>query len=387
MPMTTQMTTRMNTRTEALLSPRRRRALGGLAALGWTVLAAGCHPGAQHPPRSRLVRFGGTTMGSTFSVRLAAEPSMPFTPGLQQAAGDAVTQAFDDVVRRMSSFEHDSELSRFNRHTAAAPFSLSADTIGVLEAARRVSLASGGAFDVTVAPLVGAWGFGAEAEARGAPPSAEQLAQLGSRVGWRGLEIDPAGANVRKALTGLQIDLSGIAKGHAVDRAGQALDALGLTRWMVEAGGEIRTRGLNADGEPWRIAVERPDAWPPQVYRVVPMQGLAIATSGDYRQWYEVQGRRVHHEIDPATRAPAGHGGASTLASVSVLHEECRAADAWATALFVLGAERGMALARRLDLAALFIVRDAARSVSALAELVSPAWMRHLAAGRDHGRL
>jgi thiamine biosynthesis lipoprotein len=134
---------------------------------------------------------------------------------------------------------------------------------------------------------------------------------------------------------------------------------------MVEAGGEIRTRGLNGDGRPWQIAIERPDAWPQAVHRVLPMSGLSIATSGDYRNFYQQGGRRIHHEIDPAARAPTAH----RLASVSVLHEECMAADAWATALFVAGPERGFALAREQRLAALFIVREPG---GALRDLASP---------------
>ena len=130
--------------------------------------------------------------------------------------------------------------------------------------------------------------------------------------------------------------------------------------------------GRNADDRPWQIAVERPDAWPQRVHRIVPLSGLSIATSGDYRNCYEQDGRRVHHEIDPATRAPTAHA----LASVSVLHADCIRADAWATALFVCGPERGLALAREQGLAALFIVRDGAR----LRDIASPAFDAALAA-------
>jgi thiamine biosynthesis lipoprotein len=165
----------------------------------------------------------------------------------------------------------------------------------------------------------------------------------------------------------VQADLSGIAKGYAVDRAAQALQALGVERYMVEAGGEIRTRGLNGEGRPWQIAIERPDVWPQQAHRIVALQGLAMATSGDYRNFYERDGRRISHEIDPATREPVAH----RLASVTVVHEECMFADAMATALIVLGPERGLTLARERDVAALFIVRD---SDGALRDLASPAF-------------
>ena len=341
---------------DALLSPRRRRLL---AAIGATALGAAC----SRPPEGAApaLRFGGQSMGSTWSVRVAGGP---FDAALAAAARRAVADALDDVVARMSTFDPQSEVGRFNRHAAGTVFAMSSDTLAVLEHARQVASLSGGAFDPTVAPLVRAWGFGADATARGGAPTP---GELDAAVGWQHLVLDAADGSVRKALPALQLDLSGIAKGHAVDRAAQALEALGLARYMVEAGGEIRTQGLNAEGRPWQIAVERPDAWPPRVHRVVPLRGLAIATSGDYRNFYEQAGRRIHHEIDPATRAPAAH----RLASVSVVHDACRHADAMATALFVMGPERGLALAREQRLAALFIVREAG---GGLRDLASPAF-------------
>ncbi|MCU0256683.1 MAG: FAD:protein FMN transferase [Vicinamibacterales bacterium] len=339
---------------DALLSPRRRRLLAafGAAALG---AACGARPSASPPG----LHFAGPTMGSTFSVRIAGGP---FAAGLAEAARAAVAAAFDGVVARMSTYDPASELVRFNRHASTSPFPLSPDTLAVLGLGQAVAALTGGAFDVTVAPLVGAWGFGAGAAARGARPSGPSLA---APVGWRGLAVDPGAGTARKAVPALQADLSGSAKGHAVDEAARALQALGLEHFLVEAGGEVRTRGRNAEGRPWQVAVERPDAWPQQVHRIVPLQDLAMATSGDYRNFYELDGRRYSHEIDPATRAPVAHG----LASVTVVHEDCMTADALATALFVLGPERGLALARVEGLAALFIVRDGA----ALRDVATPA--------------
>lgn len=341
---------------DAVLSPRRRRLLGALgsfgslAALGGAPLVAGCGDrGGPAPPGS--LHLHGETMGSTFNVRIAGAPS---ADGFARVARDAVTAAFDEVVRRMSTFDATSELRRFGAHAATTPFGLSAQTLAVLRRAQQVSQASGGAFDVTVAPLVGAWGFGAGAASRGAVPTPAMLATLAPRVGWQRLVVDEAAGTARKAHPDLLLDLSGIAKGHAVDRAAAALQALGVTRFMVEAGGEVRTQGLNAQRRPWQIAIEKPDAWPPRVQCVVPLEGLAMATSGDYRNFYEVDGRRLSHGIDPAKRAPVAHA----LASVSVVHDECISADAWATALFVLGPERGLALAQQQALAAHFVVRE-----------------------------
>ena len=341
---------------DALLSPRRRHVI---AALGAAALGAAC--GARPGTRADALHFGGQTMGSTYSVRIAGGP---FDGAFEAAAQGAVSAAFDDVVRRMSTYDAGSELGRFNRHASTAPFALSVDTLAVLARGQEVAAQSGGAFDVTVAPLVAAWGFGAGASTRGEAPTAAALA---APLGWRQLALDPLTGTARKALPGLQADLSGIAKGYAVDRAAQALQALGVERYMVEAGGEIRTRGLNREGRPWQIAIERPDAWPQQAHRIVALQGLAMATSGDYRNFYERDGRRISHEIDPATREPVAH----RLASVTVVHEECMFADAMATALIVLGPERGPALARERDVAALFIVRD---GDGALRDLASPAF-------------
>ncbi len=333
---------------DALLSPRRRHLI---AALGAAALGAAC--GQRSKPdtatqKAEVLRLAGLTMGSSFSVRIAGGP---FATGFERVAYEAVTAAFAGVVERMSSYEPGSEVARLNRHAAPTPFVLSGQTLAVLERAEQVARASEGAFDVTVAPLVGAWGFGAAAAPRTAVPDARALA---APIGWQALTLDLPARQVRKVSPALQIDLSGIAKGHAVDRAAEALAALGLQHFMVEAGGEIRTRGRNGEGRPWQIAVEKPDAWPQRVQRVLPLSGQSIATSGDYRSYWKLAGRRIHHEIDPRTRAPAAH----RLASVSVLHDECMAADAWATALFVLGPEHGREVADAERLAALFIVRE-----------------------------
>lgn len=344
---------------DALLTLRRRRLLA-VAAGG--ALAALCGRAAD----ARTLHLAGHSMGSTWNARIAG---VPVDAALTRRTHDAVAGALDSVVARMSTFDAGSELSRLNRHRATTPIALSAELLGVLAAAQAVAAASGGAFDATVAPLVAAWGFGAGARARGNAPNPAELA---AAVDWRALQLDAARGLVRKSLPALQLDLSGIAKGHAVDRAALALEALGLERYMVEAGGEIRTRGRNAEGRPWQIAIERPDAWPQRVHRIVPLAGLSIATSGDYRNFYRQDGRRIHHEIDPVTRAPTAHA----LASVSVLHADCMRADAWATALFVLGPERGLARAREQRLAALFIVRDGAR----LRDIASPAFDAALAA-------
>lgn len=328
---------------DVLLSPRRRRVLQGLGAL----LVAGC--GERAAPVAPALTFGGPTMGSSYTVKIAGNA---LSPAAQEAARAAVADALAAVVARMSSFRDDSDVARINRQRDGAPVAVAADTLAVLALAQEVSAASGGAFDVTVAPAVDAWGFGLS-HARRVVPEAESR-ELRDRIDWQRLALDAATSSVRKARPEVEVDLSGIAKGFAVDRAARALTALGCTDFMVEAGGEVRTRGRNASGEPWQIAIERPDAVPQRAQRIVPLSGLAMATSGDYRNYFERDGVRYCHEMNPATGRPVRNA----LASVSVVADECGAADAWATALMVLGPVRGYDLAQARGLAAHFIVRD-----------------------------
>ena len=331
-------------RIDGLLSPRRRQVLQGMGA---ALLVAGC--GERVAPGTPVFTFGGATMGSTYTVKIAGPvPSA----AAQDAARAAVAGVLDRVVARMSSFRDDSDVARINRQRDGAATVVAADTLAVLALAQDVSAASGGAFDVTVAPVVDAWGFGPAHERRVVPDGESRV--LRERIGWRQLALDAGTSSVRKAVPALAVDLSGIAKGWAVERAADALAALGFADFMVEAGGEVRTRGRNAHGEPWQIAIERPDAVPQRAQRVVALEGLAMATSGDYRNYFERDGVRYCHEMDPVTARPVRHA----LASVSVAAPHCGDADAWATALMVLGPEHGYALAQQRGLAAHFIVRE-----------------------------
>jgi thiamine biosynthesis lipoprotein len=251
----------------------------------------------------------------------------------------------------MSLFRPESELCALNAAPAGAPVPLSEELFAVLAAAQEVSRWSDGAFDATVQPVVEAWGFGVRKH-RNAPPAAEVKAHR-SAVDWRSLKLDPAHRTVLKSRNRLRIDLNGIACGYAVDRAAQALDALGVAHYMIEVSGEVRTRGQNSAGQAWQIGIEEPDALPQRARHIVPVSGGAMATSGDYRIYYEQDGRRYCHEIDPMTAAPIAHA----LCSVAVVADNAMRADALSTALIVLGAERGLALAEAGGIAAQFIER------------------------------
>ena len=329
--------------------PGRRAALG--AGLGALALLAGCSERGRFfaLPGGGAEAFHGLAMGSSWTLKIA---SRGLADTLLETAQAAVARALADVERRMSHYDAESELSRLNRHPVGEPFALSAPTRQVFAVARSVQVASAGAFDVALGRVVDEWGFGPAGKPRAIPAPAE-LQSLRQLQAGHPLQIDSAAGTLTRQAP-VQANLSGIAKGYGVDRAAAALDALGIDDYMVEVGGEIRTRGRNAGGQPWQLAIEQPDAMPQRAFFIVPLSGLSLATSGDYRNFFLHDGQRYSHEIDPDTAAPVQHG----LASVSVVAPDCTHADAWSTALFVLGPERGPALAQQLGLAACFLLRD-----------------------------
>jgi thiamine biosynthesis lipoprotein len=329
---------------DTLLSPRRRTVL---KALGAATLLAGCGETPGLATRRTLSAFQGPAMGTVWNAKLSG----PLAESLATRASSAVAAALEGVVARMSTYLEASELARFNAAPAGKAVAVSRETLDVFAVAREVSEATGGAFDVTVAPVVDAWGFGPSRARR--IPSTQELSALASRIDWRAVSVDRQAGTLAKSRDGIRADLSGVAKGYGVDLAARALDSLGATDYLVEAGGEVRVRGLNAEGKPWRIGIERPDAAGQQAYLVVPLDGLSMATSGDYRIFFEQGGRRYSHEIDPATREPVR----GSLASVTVVAKDCAWADAMATALFVMGAERAYAFAEKSGMAAFFIER------------------------------
>ena len=296
-------------------------------------------------------KLSGPTMGTTWNVTVVAPLDAEERAELQQI----IAGALEAVNASMSTYKADSALSTFNRHQGTGPVDIPPDLLTVVSEAQRISEWSGGAFDATVGPLVRAWGFGPDTP--GEPPDEATLGELRERVGYAKLTIDPARSTLAKRQPDVDVDLSAIAKGFGTDQVARALEAAGHDRYMVEVGGEVRARGTNIEGTPWRIGVEKPSSdLGRAVYEVVPLQDLAMATSGDYRNYRETaDGKRFSHTIDPRTGRPIEH----RLASVTVLHPSCMTADAMATALNVLGPEAGYALAEREKVAAFFLVRKA----------------------------
>ncbi|MBP1204188.1 thiamine biosynthesis lipoprotein [Duganella sp. 1411] len=308
------------------------------------------------PAGGAIRDFAGRSMGTSWSVRLVAAPAEALDHlqyGLQQQ--------LDAIVAEMSHWEADSDLGRFNRAEAGSWQALPPAFFDVLSFAMEVARDSGGAYDPCAGALVNLWGFGPYGrfdQPAFTPPSRDEIAVARTQLAAAGVRIEREG---RKALQpgGAQLDLSAVAKGYGVDRLAYYLKTQGVGHYLVEVGGELRGAGVKPDGQPWWVALEEVPGT--DAHESVPaplvlaLHGLAVATSGDYRRYFELDGRRYSHTIDPRSGMPI----ANNLASVTVVHGQCMAADAWSTALTVLGAEQGLALAERQGLAARFVARGA----------------------------
>jgi thiamine biosynthesis lipoprotein len=296
--------------------------------------------------------FGGPTMGTTYRVLI----DETLSEDRVTAVRESVTASLDEVNRLMSTWDPESEISRFNRYRGPGPFRISPPTLDVLSIAIDVAERSGGAFDPTVAPLVEAWGFGPTGAASDRAPISEVEGRAPGRPdvpGFSRIAIDAEAMTLVKLDPDIELDLSGVAKGYAVDRIAEALAGLGLSRFMVEIGGELRATGTKRNGRSWRAGIEAPVVGRREVFHAFDLVDSGLATSGDYRNFREVEEGRIGHIIDPRSGRPVDWQGAS----VTVLHEEAAVADAWATALSVLGPVEGHALAEREGLAALFLVQ------------------------------
>jgi thiamine biosynthesis lipoprotein len=304
----------------------------------------------QSPRTSSLDewKIDGPTMGTTYTVKVVTDGDQPAE--VRERLEVAIRVAVDAVDDTMSTYRPESEIEIFNRH-GSEPFEASPDMITVISEAQRVSRLSGGAFDITVGPLVDIWGFGPAGPTD--PPAESKIEELVASTGYQHLQVDVERKLLQKARPDCRIDLSAIAKGFAVDRVAAILDREGYSNYMIEIGGEVRARGRNLAGEHWRIGIEQPDADGRTVRVAIPLADLSLATSGDYRNFIFRDGVRISHTIDPRTGRPISH----MLASVSVINASCMTADALATALDVLGPDEGLALAESHDIPALFLVR------------------------------
>ena len=287
-------------------------------------------------------------MGTSWHVTVIGSAGSPGEADLQRG----IEAVLDEVNSSMSTYRADSEISRFNALPVDEWFDVSPDFYTVLSTAMAIGWQSHGAYDVTVAPLVDLWGFGPQGPVA-APPSDDTVTDVLERVGQDHLRLDGEGQRLLKR-SPVTLDFSSIAKGFGVDRVAQWLSAQGVARYLVEVGGEMRLAGLSARGDPWRIAIERPDSGDRGVEQAIRLTDTGVATSGDYRNFFEIDGQRFSHSIDPRRGYPVAHD----LVSVTVVHPSAMIADGWATALVVLGYEDAMAVAQEQGLAVYFIRRQ-----------------------------
>lgn len=270
-----------------------------------------------------------------------------------QVIQEEIEKQLIEINQIMSTYDPDSELSRLNRADTTDWISVSTPLYSVLSTAFEIGRQSMGAFDISMGPLVNLWGFGPEIQPERIPDQVD-IATVLERTGHDKLMLQETSSTVRKTRSDIYIDLSGIAKGYAVDQIATMLERHSIEHYMIEIGGEIRARGMNTQENPWQIGIDKPQSYGRSIQKVVSLKNTALATSGNYRNYFMIENQRYMHVIDPSTGWPAENN----LASVTVLADTCILADAWATALLILGFEQGMLVAEQLGLPALFIVNQ-----------------------------
>jgi FAD:protein FMN transferase len=325
----------------------------GIAGAAVAMPMIGRGRGVENP-----VVLRGTTMGTTYRVTI---PQLPAGVGADKVDLD-LRNLLERIDATMSTYRADSDLSRFNRAAPGEWIPVSADTSTVAAAAIAMAEYTGGTFDPTVGPLVDLWGFGPSGPSQRIPDTAAVTASL-AQTGWSAFEGRQGPPALCKRRDGLRVDFSGIAEGFAVDRMAERLDRYGVPDFLIELGGEVRCQGRNLARRPWTIAIEMPGLAAGRSQRRIGVSDTAIATSGDYRNFFIVDGRRYSHVIDPRNGQPVDHD----LASVTVVGGSAMQCDALATALLVMGPDAGFAFAEHRQIAALFTTR---REVG-LAELMT----------------
>ncbi len=310
-------------------------------------LCTGC---AKTPATDALMTVTGRTMGTSFTVKIVTSESITQQLAPKYIEAD-INELLLQVNLQMSTYMKQSELSKFNRYQETDWFSVSADLAKVLRQSIKTSELSHGAFDMTVGPLVNLWGFGPENRPTKIPPDRD-IETRKALIGYENITVRLNPPAVKKSKPAIYCDLSAIAKGFGVDKVADYLEKNRIENYMVEIGGEVRTRGHNSTGTAWRIGVESPDN-PSGIEKVLLISDRAIATSGDYFNYFEENGVRYSHTIDPRTGRPITH----KLASVTVVHTSCMVADAFATAIDVLGPEKGFDFAVQQNLPVFMLIR------------------------------
>ena len=303
----------------------------------------------------KKVQLKGAVFGTTWNVTYHGEPDALTDNDVEQA----ITGAFSVVDDSMNNYRESSTLSQLNSLPAGEVFEVDWDFALVFNTAIDIHQATAGAYDPSASPLINLWGFGPEGVTES--PKDEQLAIAKSHSGLNQFAWDLSDRSFLKRNTRATLDFSSIAKGYAVDLAGDALDEIGVANFMLEVGGEIQTRGVSPRGDHWRLAIENPiRAGVGKPYAAVAVSNVGIATSGNYRNFFEVDGKRFSHLIDPRTGYPIEHD----LVSATVIHPSTMVADAWATALMVVGTTEALRLANLYDLSVYLISRNGEQLIS-----------------------
>jgi FAD:protein FMN transferase len=308
-----------------------------------------CDQLAEQAPQKYPYNAVGMTMGTSYNIKASKLPGSLKPEEINRQ----VKLLLEKVNGQMSTYQQDSELSLFNKNTSTDWLPVSPEFYEVIKESLKISQLSNGVFDVTVGPLVNLWGFGPDEMTFKAPDETLVKERL-NQIGYNRLKLKEEGLFAKKEIPGLYLDLSAIAKGYGVDQVGLLLERLGITDYMVEIGGEIRVKGKNNKGEPWQIAVEKPTAEKRAIEKILAITDTGMATSGDYRNYFEVDGVRFSHTIDPRTGHPIAHN----LASITVLSETSMEADALATSIMVLGPDDGFKFVEQNHIAAFFIIKS-----------------------------
>jgi thiamine biosynthesis lipoprotein len=304
------------------------------------VVFSGCSPSNDLARQEYLLQ--GNTMGTTYNIKLVGQNIDVVK--IQQG----IDKQLQQLNQEMSTYITDSELSTFNQSRSLTPVNVSTGLARVIKEAIRLGKLSNGALDVTIGPLVNLWGFGPEYRPKTIPNN-ELIAATKARVGLDKFAFK--NGMLSKSIPELYVDLSTIAKGYGVDLVAEFVEANGINNYLIEIGGEMRLKGFKHTGELWHVAIEKPLSTERAVYQIIVPKDNAVATSGDYRIYFEADGQRFSHIIDPKTGKPINH----KLVSVTVIHPSSMTADGLSTAMMVMGEEKALAFAEANDLAVYII--------------------------------
>ncbi|CAH9017625.1 FAD:protein FMN transferase [Candidatus Nitrosacidococcus sp. I8] len=308
-------------------------------------LLTSCTQDSQH----HLIQFGGSTMGTGYTIKVVDLPSNLNPENLV----NEITQQLTAVNHLLSTYQADSELSQFNQNSSTDWIPVSSPLVTVIKKAQEISKLTQGAFDITVGALVNLWGFGPDIHSP-AIPTFDQIQAAKQKVNFELLDIRNSPPALKKAQADMYLDLSGIGKGYGVDQIAELLESKNIHNYLVDIGGEERIKGHNGKGKPWKIAIQYPRSGIPKAAYTLECTSGAIATSGDYQNYFDYKDSRYGHIINPETGWPTLYQSAS----VTVLSTTAMEADALATGLYVLGIEKGLAFAEIYPTAVLFLLQS-----------------------------